>query len=297
VARSFGLFLVLCLPWTLIAWIYYGSPLPTSALAKLTVYAWLSKGAFPNLGPFIFQMTHTRLHELVLVGAFAGVVIGFARLPRLRSAISWMLAYYAAMALSKGFLFGWYFVPPSGMYFLLAVIGWETAIIWASRRSLGGKSRTRWLAPSIALVVLALGLVRIPSVRTQIRADQETEERLRKPIGLALKEIVKPGERVMLEPIGYIGYFSGARILDAVGLVSPEVIPYYRQGAVSPYLDLMHDLKPGWVLLRAGEYADALRADVDPDHALQAHYKLYRTFSDPAAPPGATPAFFLLMRF
>lgn len=296
VARSFGLFLLLCLPWTLFAWSYYGSPLPTSALAKLTVYAWMSKGAFPNLGPFVYQMTHTRLHQVVLAGTFAGVVVGFARLHKLRPAIVWIVVYYAAMALSKGFLFGWYFVPPSGVYFLLAVIGWEAAIILASRPYVERRSRVPWLAPSISFVVLALGLVRIPGVRVQIRADQETEERLRKPIGLALKEIVKPGERVMLEPIGYIGYFSGARILDAVGLVSPEVIPYYRQGAVSPYLDLMHDLKPEWVLLRAGEYADSLNAAVPPDRALLAHYRMFRTFSDPSAPPGATPAFFLLKR-
>jgi hypothetical protein len=153
-----------------------------------------------------------------------------------------------------------------------------------------------WGYPLASAAVLVVGLAGLPKAKAQIAADQQLEEQLRKPIGLALRDIVRPGERLMLEPIGYIGYFSEARVLDAVGLVSPEAIPYYREGAVSPYLDMMNDLRPEWVLLRAGEYDDAIHARVAPEKSLESHYRLSQTFSDPASPPGSTPAFFLFRR-
>ena len=54
--------------------------------------------------------------------------------------------------------------------------------------------------------------------------SQRVEDQLRIPIGRWLAANVKPHERVMLEPIGYIGYYSERRIIDDVGLVSPEVL-------------------------------------------------------------------------
>jgi hypothetical protein len=307
--RSVALFAVVCAPWTLFAWIYFGSPLPTSALAKLTVYAWMSKGALPNVGPFVDQMTHTKVHLLVAIGALTGALYSLIRAPMLRPALIWMLAYYTAMAISKGFLFGWYYIPPSGIYFLCSVLGWWWVAAELSNRLRGIPSpalpldnaqaeRTSFAAAGpalfIALVLLGVGLVRLPAVKADLITAQGVEERLRKPIGLALKKLVQPGERVMLEPIGYIGYFSGARILDSVGLVSPEAIPYYRKGAVSPYLDMMRDLKPEWVLLRAGELADMAKGNVQA--GLTTQYRLERTFSDTEAPPDSTPAFFLFRR-
>ena len=42
---------------------------------------------------------------------------------------------------------------------------------------------------------------------------------------------------VAAENIGAIGYVSDRRILDLNGLVSPEVIPYKRDGSVERYLE------------------------------------------------------------
>jgi hypothetical protein len=60
---------------------------------------------------------------------------------------------------------------------------------------------------------------------------QRAELAVRKQIGLWLRENTRPHVRVALEPIGYVGYYSGRRILDEVGLVSPEMIPLNREGA------------------------------------------------------------------
>ena len=61
---------------------------------------------------------------------------------------------------------------------------------------------------------------------------------MRRPVGLWLRGQVKPGERVLLEPIGTIGYYSRARMLDMIGLTSPEVFASYRTPA--PLADIAY---------------------------------------------------------
>jgi hypothetical protein len=302
-ARPTAVFLLLLFPWLLFATWYYGSPVPTSAIAKLTVYAWFAKSTFPNLQPFAYQMTHSLLHKVLVVGGLLGLWGAARQYKTLLPAAVWLVLYYAAMAFSKGFLFGWYYVPPSPVYFLLAAVGWlhlwGCVSVWGYRRRQPDKlpqPHTPTLPHfAAAALVLAFGLRALPSVKAQIAADQAVEDRLRRPIGEILRDWIMPGERLMLEPIGYIGYFSRARVLDAVGLVSPEVLPYFRRGVVSPYLDLMADLRPEWVLLRAGEYQSVSEATVPVDKRLETNYRLAFMFGLPKAGKGE-PDFYLFRR-
>lgn len=64
---------------------------------------------------------------------------------------------------------------------------------------------------------------------------------------------MQPEDRVFLEPIGYIGYFSGARLLDYPGLVSPAVVDARREFDLGFY-ELIDHLHPEWIVLRPHEY-------------------------------------------
>jgi hypothetical protein len=277
------LFIGLQIPWIAFATIYFGSPIPTSLVAKLHVYGWQNPGLLPNLKPFARDMTRNPLYWLLLAGAIPGVFAAWRTRP-LRPALVWMAFYYAGMAFSKSFLFGWYYVPPAPVYVLISVLGWALV-------GLRIRIRTELVAAAFVLA----GLAMVPKERKLIAADQRQDEALLKSTGLMLWQVVKPGETLMLEPIGWIGYYSRARILDAVGLVSPEIIPYFKPGAVSPYLDIMAGLKPEWVLLRSGEYDEAIRAAMPPYRALLNNYALDRTIPNPADPEGK-PAFYLFRR-
>jgi hypothetical protein len=294
--RAALLFIVLLLPWVIFATLYFGSPIPTSLVAKLAVYAWQAKSVFPNLKPFTSQMTHN-LNLLLLIGVVPGIVVVSKRIRALWAPVIWMLLYYAAMAFSKSFLFGWYYVPPAPVYILVSVLGWAWAVNALSARLPQKIVAWRFAALQVCLAgILFVGIVMTPRLAVMIRNDQREDVDLLETTGRALKDTVKPGERVMLEPIGYIGYYSGVKVLDAVGLVSPEIIPYFRKGAVSPYLDIMAGLKPEYVLLRTGEYHDALDAKVPPYQALLANYTLVREFRPEGAAPNSEAAFFLFKR-
>jgi hypothetical protein len=62
------------------------------------------------------------------------------------------------------------------------------------------------------------------------RRLQKVEDRTRREIGLWLARNTPTWATVCTEPIGYIGYYSERRILDEVGLVSPQLIPLIRAG-------------------------------------------------------------------
>jgi hypothetical protein len=74
-------------------------------------------------------------------------------------------------------------------------------------------------------------------------------------VGRRLAPVVEPGEVVASGDIGALGYFSRARILDLLGLISPQVIPYYPLAdeayvinfAVSA--EAVDDLRPDYVVM------------------------------------------------
>jgi hypothetical protein len=52
-----------------------------------------------------------------------------------------------------------------------------------------------------------------------------------------------------MEPIGYIGYYSRVRVLDEVGLISPEMVPLNRAGH-GWFAEMIAGLKPDYIVER-----------------------------------------------
>ena len=84
----------------------------------------------------------------------------------------------------------------------------------------------------------------------------------------------------MLEPIGTIGYYSQRRILDLIGLVSPEVLPSYR--TPNPTADMVRKFRPEWLVLRPREVK---RMGLLTDPTLTGRYRLMGAFAMPGKPP------------
>ncbi len=297
---------LLVLPWTLFATIYFGSPIPTSLIAKVTAYSLGGRVPLTSLSPIAvnreifgaqfvqggFQKT---LSLLTLLGI--GIVVGAVRSAILRSKkpqtvpsspsaslglfalpIGWMLLYYGAMLTSRVPAFGWYFLPPWPLVMALAALGVDTLLCLLQRAAHSHFPHKPFpqVWSSLLVCIGLFGLWHLRAITTQIALRQSQDDALRLPIGIWLRDHAQPHERVLLEPIGYIGYYSRLPILDSVGLVSPEVLPSYR--TLNPLADMITRLRPEWLCLRDWEAASlAPHADT----IVGDQYTLVQTFRGP----------------
>ena len=222
----------------------------------------------------------------------------------------WVLIYYAAMLVSHVPAFPWYFLPPWPLFLSIAVLAMD-GILHAisnrrtssskivdspkSTRALTNHSPPHPLTPSpphpkawtLALAVLiAAGLWHVRSVEHDIAAAQALEDTVRRPIGEWLRRHAEKSDRVLLEPIGYIGYYSEMRVLDMIGLVSPEVLPFYRTS--EPLRGIVSQLRPEWMCLRLRE-RDLLESG--GTNLLTSDYDLIKEF-----PTASEPAFYVYKR-
>lgn len=279
-----ALFLAITAPWLIYATRTFGSPIPASVIAKLTVYAYQFPQPFPHVGEFA-RVTLANPENWLIVAGLALYAIDLAGSARTRTIgvdaalvppFAWAVIYLGGIAFSKVPMFGWYFVPPLGICCLLAVCGLAPLVRRLS-------PRLRSFAPAIAFaasaVIVAVTIIRVGASR---RTAQAEDQRLRVGIGTWLRETARPTDTVMLEPIGYIGYYSNLNVLDSVGLVSPEVLPFYGANAPLPLHALRVHFQPQWILLRAGERRSLDRYESGSPRAEQliSIYKLERIWRD-----------------
>jgi hypothetical protein len=74
---------------------------------------------------------------------------------------------------------------------------------------------------------------------------------------------------VATEPIGYIGYYSERRILDLKGLVSSQVLDFYRSRGYS-WAEVIDNFKPDYLVLRSSEYKNLFAAKTSATQDYQA---------------------------
>lgn len=288
------------LAWTLFSWVYFGSPLPNSLRAKLWAYppSWnTSLSGFENQfgGPF---------GKLTVFLCLLGVLLLLAQLVRthlpssapalwrdervvLLAAFVWMLLYYGALIAGRRPVFYWYLLPPRPIFWML--------VVWPFYLALGPllcslRIVPRWknslAAVSLVAAMIVVGHWQINRVIPILAIQQRFNDDVIPPLSRFLRQNMRDDERIMLEPIGYIGYFSRRRILDLVGLVSPEVEASYR--TATPLADMLTRLQPEWLCLRPQEVA-WLR---EQDPALpEKDYRLEKTFVH-----GLQPAYLVFRR-
>jgi hypothetical protein len=250
--RQTGIAAVLCLPWIVFALATFGSVIPQTFTAKRAVY---HLGSAVSAPPFLNAFTPMGEHAAVHIAAkgiwCVSVLAGLATLLSRRGVylpLALFFIAYTASAMTSGMLiFSWYLVPAVFVACIgIAVAGGFAADKFATRRSLA--VTTAGIAAAALLVAFNTGTLASRIQRS--RDGQALENGLRAPIGRWLKEHTAEGSRILLEPIGYIGYYAGTGriILDEIGLVTPQMVALRQQ--------------------RAGWYVPALQA-LDPDYCVQ----------------------------
>lgn len=225
---------------------YFGSPIPQSVIAKSSVYGtpgpWAGRSWWGWALPLRFQgMLATgearHLSALsVLLGpaAVAGsIALWRRRTSALALAVGACLIVWMGYALLGVAYFYWYLLLPLAGVATLAAVGLPRLV------------RGGLLYGGIALLVATMW---VDAHNLYVgRAQNEY-------FGFAavadwLRERVRPGDKVMLEPIGIVGWRNPVVVVDEVGLVSPAVAKRRLQGP-GWYADVAAAERPDWIVVR-----------------------------------------------
>jgi hypothetical protein len=276
------------LPWFTWAWWYYGTPVPHTVIAKANIefdfgsqveialergIRWSYATARYIFLPIYFsdgEHWHWGIElAATLLGSFSGLywlVPVRDRAGRMASLVFVLLCFYLATTPRP---YPWY-LPPAAMLGVFVVVRG----VWVLAEVAG--ERQGWSRRVVVLVlstVCAERAVFLCETAIEMRIQQEEIERnIRRQVGLWIKDHAKPGDRVYVEPLGYIGFFSEARMADWPGLVAPDVVRLRKQRKCD-FAGIVPYLRPEWVVARPPEAFFLSRSKHFRDH-----YRLTVTF-------------------
>jgi len=221
----------LLLPFLLLAWHAYGTPLPSTLGAKLAqrdsglwtsfgrgMYAWLKLFLWNDRGPNLgfAPVAPPTLWLWILAG---GVAIW--RYRAYWPLVVWSAVFLGAYAALRVPFYHWYAAPAVPALAIAAGTGLGAAV--GALLTLAGRARpgvVTAVAAAIALLVSLKPLAALP--RTSALNDNV---RLYIETGQWLALNTPPRSRVGYYEIGYIGFYSDRPMIDALGLIDPAIAP------------------------------------------------------------------------
>ena len=283
---------VLFLPWFIWTWIYYGTPIPHTIIAKSMIFDLLTliksieytlltfRGAeyifMPpcagfgewSIFPYIAQGISilTSLYWINFKGNVFARSISFATFL--------MLLYLNAIS-GQGPM-PWYL--PSVLLPSIIVLGliFQDIINLIQYKSIPLKKLIKYIVYACGIFILSFSIVILLYGSIQIKYQQQIiETGNRKEIGLWLKKNKGENDNVFMECLGYIGFYSEMKTLDFPGISSPEVVAARRFLKTNKFSALIDYLKPDWLVLRRAE-VDSINND-NPN-LLTDNYSLKKVF-------------------
>jgi hypothetical protein len=289
--RSAALCALLYMPWFLFTLWYYHTPVPHTIIAK-TDWESMMPSLWSDLphrlyerGKLVFAPTNYGFGGLPWTGWLSCVLCAFSAIywclplgDRTGRAASIFFTCLAAYLVAIPFLFAWY-LPPLTMCGIVVLARGIPRLVPARM-----PGRIAISAAIVLALACALGYEAWLGAN-QIRIQQSViEDHNRTQVGLWLRDHVGPHERVYLEPLGYIGYFSNARMMDYPGLVCDEVVQARRRG--KDFWTLVGDLKPEWVVLRPDEAREMAKYPFFQAYNLEQKFNVSQQVKELAAVPG-----------
>jgi hypothetical protein len=291
IARAALVAILLLAPWFIWAWIYYGQPIPNTVLAKslfgeslyhnpprliqqvfasyMFTSAWIFQPIYAAFGGWPDPLLDAYGLICSALATAYWIIPGEDRLGRMASLLFTLSTLYLSLVNVSAYAAPWY-LPSAAIFGVIAVSRAPLVIAQAipllHRRAV---FFTRLLQTALVAVSIYLMIGQTLEIRIQ---QLEIEENHRKQIGLYLHEVMQPDQNVYLEPIGYIGYYSGRTILDWPGLVAPQIVQIRREHHVDEET-LIPYLMPDWMVLRPDEERAAFRIPEVRDR-----YTIVRTF-------------------
>ena len=227
---SIGLLFVIGAGYLLMNYALSGSPFPNTYAAKIKYYG-SGSSDFPAK-VFAF-LTGGHMVAIALLAAI-GALLAVRDVVRARRAepfliVCWIVLMFLAYWRNLPYLYqeGRYMMPVIPPFLILGLLGASAAGEFFQRRLLPDARLRRYSLASVALVLVPVGQFFTGGEAMERRyaeACRYISDRQVKT-GHWLHDNLPEGAVVATHDIGAIGYYSGRRVIDMVGLVSPEMIP------------------------------------------------------------------------
>lgn len=263
-------FVLLILPSVLFSLYTLGKPLPNTFYAKVGSYGLLGalvEGNFVRVAKVVFFYPLLQMKEVAQFGLENNffltclIPLGLLRLFKQESSSTSLLIPFSLLAFPvlKGML-----APFQGALFqhgryaahlvpLMTVVGvWGVGLIkMLLEDRLQALRIMRWRHSLFCVGVLGSLLVINLRYAPLYGQDVENIQHMHVKMGNWLAQNTPKGAIIATHDIGAIGYFSGRKILDTVGLVTPEILPFLRK---YPSIDqgvwaFLKEKKPDYVVL------------------------------------------------
>ena len=226
-----------CLPitcWAVFGFLAYGNPIPNSILAKVAAYHLPADAALtrllqhfgtPFFGHQIFDNWWIGAGFVIYLTLYLIGASGAVRNKKITwpiFAFPWI--YLIAFAIANPLIFRWYLTPPLPFYFLGIFIGVE-------------RLSQHWKPPALLVIVASLAFISTlfgwtlhpdhgPNRPAPKMAYIELELLYRRAAE-ELQGRIQSDQVLAAGDIGVLGYYTSARILDTIGLISPQSLSYY----------------------------------------------------------------------
>jgi hypothetical protein len=287
-------FTLVAAPWFIFATAYYGSPIPQSVSAKSMAYRlppeaalgrFIQHFAVPFFETEVFDLGGLIRLVLYLTLYLAAILATSRREPRSLPLLAYPLLYAAVFAIANPLIFRWYLAPPLPGYMLGILLGVSQIL------------NTQYLLPKLGIKYWILGVIVAWYLISGLRAwtlhpdhgpDRPAPkmayiqlELLYHKVAADLKPHVNTNTVIAAGDIGALGYDTNARILDTLGLISPQTLHYYPldkslYAATTAYAmppQLILDERPDWIV----SPEVYIRYGVLKETRLQAQYELFET--------------------
>lgn len=269
------------LPWFIFAWLYFGSPIPTTITAKywahfvqgssvqryqiepllpalidrlepIGILAWRANPLTIRSISHPWNLPSTLLSTFLLI---YGSTLSM-KTRKLLPLLAFVILELARLTLLKQLFIDRYFITV--IWSACLIIGLVLGLIWDRMAERG---ITRWSRNLIATGLFPLALIAVFANARDLHALQRyRNEASLKRIGIWLRDHQQPRTSVQLEPLGYIGYYSNLYMLDEVGIVTPGVVDLKKRGVTEPQ-EIIHALSPDVFVIHCD---DMERMKTDP---------------------------------
>jgi arabinofuranosyltransferase len=258
--RGAAVFTVLLAPWIVFTTWYFGNFIPNSVLAKRVLYSEL--GLFRTdpweLIERILELSFMLPWQAGALIASAGLFYLLARFDRFSSIPIWFAGNIVFLIIGNTHVHPWYLPPFHAVALLGAIsVAVRAYALMPNWSKLSWKARgVRW---SFAIFLVCLCSWGFLASHTLATHSQRKYEESHIAVARYLDKNALPNDVIYAPDIGYIGAITGRPILDPVGLVSPEVIPFNKRG---DFAGVLRTMQPPWAVIGLyGEWQTSLLTD------------------------------------